>query len=199
VKGFQINAKGGIIMTDEKIVELYWERSEEAIKETDKQYGRYFHYIAKEILQDEEDAKDIVNDTYLKAWNSIPPERPNPLKAFLGRITRQLSLNRLEQNKAQKRGGGQYLLALDELAECIPDGSGSEDLASNIDLTDAINRFLRSLPIEQRRVFIKRYWYMSSITDTATSFGMSESKVTSILFRVRNKLKEHLTKEGFDL
>ena len=91
-------------MTDEKIVELYWERSEEAIKETDKLYGRYFHYIAKEILQDEEDAKEIVNDTYLKAWNSIPPERPNPLKAFLGRITRQLSLNRLEQNKAQKRG-----------------------------------------------------------------------------------------------
>ena len=183
-------------MTDEKIVELYLERYEEAIKETDKQYGRYFHYIAKEILQDEEDAKEIVNDTYLKAWNSIPPERPNPLKAFLGRITRQLSLNRLEQNKAQKRGGGQYLLALDELAECIPDGSGSEDLTSNIDLTDAINRFLRNLPIEQRRVFIKRYWYMSSITDTATSFGMSESKVTSILFRVRNKLKEHLTKEG---
>lgn len=186
-------------MTDEKIVELYWERSEEAIKETDKQYGRYFHYIAKEILQDEEDAKEIVNDTYLKAWNSIPPERPNPLKAFLGRITRQLSLNQLEQNKAQKRGGGQYLLALDELAECIPDGSGSEDLASNIDLTDAINRFLRNLPIEQRRIFIKRYWYMSSITDTATSFGMSESKVASILFRVRNKLKEQLTKEGFDL
>ena len=117
----------------------------------------------------------------------------------MGRITRQLSLNRLEQNKAQKRGGGQYLLALDELAECIPDGSGSEDLASYIDLTDAINRFLRSLPIEQRRVFIKRYWYMSSITDTATSFDMSESKVTSILFRVRNKLKDHLTKEGFDL
>ena len=113
-------------MTDEKSVELYWERSEEAIKETDKQYGRYFHYIAKEILQDEEDAKEIVNDTYLKAWNSIPPERPNPLKAFLGRITRQLSLNRLEQNKAQKRGGGQYLLALDELAECLP--SKDEDL-----------------------------------------------------------------------
>ena len=90
-------------------------------------------------------------------------------------------------------------LALDELAECIPDGSGSEDFASNINLSDAINRFLRNLPIEQRRVFIKRYWYMSSIADTAISFGMSESKVTSILFRVRNKLKEHLTKEGFDL
>ena len=156
-------------MTDEKIVELYWERSEEAIKETDKQYGRYFHNIAKEILQDEEDAKEIVNDTYLKAWNSIPPERPKPLKAFLGRITRQLSINRLERNKAQKRGGGQYLLALDELAECIPDSSGSKDFASDIDLSDTINRFLRGLPIEQRRVFIKRYWYMSSIADTAAS------------------------------
>ena len=186
-------------MTDEQIVELYWERSEEAIKETEKQYGRYFHYIAKEILQDEEDAKDIVNDTYLKAWNSIPPEKPNPLKAFLGRITRQLALNRIEQNKAQKRGGGQYLLALDELAECIPDCSESDDIASSIDLTDAINTFLRSLPIDQRRIFIKRYWYMSSIADTAKSFGMSESKVTSMLFRVRKKLKEHLTKEGFDL
>lgn len=199
MKGFSIKYEGRIVMTDEKIVELYWERSEEAIKETQKQYGRYLHYIAKEILQDEEDAKEIVNETYLKAWNSIPPQRPNPLKEFLGRMTRQISLNRLEQNKAQKRGGGQYLHALDELTECIPDGSGSEDLASNIDLTDAINRFLRSLPIEQRRVFIKRYWYMSSIADTAISFGMSESKVTSILFRVRNKLKDHLTKEGFDL
>ena len=186
-------------MTDEKIVELYWERSEEAIKETDKQYGRYFHYIAKEILQDEEDAKEIVNDTYLKAWNSIPPERPNPLKAFLGRITRQLSLNRLEQNKAQKRGGGQYLLALDGLAECIPDGSGSEDLASNIDLTDAINRFLRSLPIEQRRVFIKRYWYMSSIKEIAKDFGMRESKVKMMLLRLRKELRMFLEKEEVQL
>ena len=186
-------------MTDEKIVELYWERSEEAIKETDKQYGRYFHYIAKEILHDEEDAKEIVNDTYLKAWNSIPPEKPHPLKAFLGRITRQLSLNRLEQINAQKRGGGQHFLALDELAECIPDGSAGEDLASNIDLTDTINRFLKGLPVEQRQVFINRYWYMSSISDIATSFGVSESKVTSILFRVRKKLKDHLIKEGFEL
>ncbi len=176
-------------MTDEKIVELYGERSEEAIKETDKQYGRYFHYIAKEILQDEEDAKEIVNDTYLKAWNSIPPERPNPLKAFLGRITRQLSLNRLEQNKAQKRGGGQYLLALDELAECIPDGSGSEDLASNIDLTDAINRFLRSLPIEQRRVFIKRYWYGK---DKRLRFSVPLTQATGFLPAVETFRLEEL-------
>lgn len=184
-------------MTDREIVELYWARSEEAIKETDRLYGRYFHYIAKEILHDEEDAEEIVNDTYLKAWSSIPPERPDPLKAFLGRITRQLSINRLKQNKAQKRGGGQYLLTLDELAECIPDES--EKLASDTDLTDALNRFLRGLPLEQRRVFIKRYWYMSSVAETAAAFGMSESRVTSILFRLRNKLKEQLTKEGFEL
>lgn len=186
-------------MTDSEIVELYWARSEDAIKETDRLYGRYFHYIAMEILHDAEDAEEIVNDTYLKAWSSIPPERPDPLKAFLGRMTRQLSINRLKQNKAQKRGGGQCLTALDELAECIPDGSESEDLASDIDLTDALNRFLRGLPLEQRRVFIKRYWYMSSVAETAAALGMSESRVTSILFRVRNKLKEQLTKEGFEL
>lgn len=186
-------------MTDKEIVELYWERSERAIEETDRQYGRYFHYIAKEILHDDEDAKEIVNDTYLKAWNSIPPERPDPLRAFLGRITRQLSLGRLERNRAQKRGGGQYLAALDELAECIPDGSESQDIASEIDLTAALNRFLRGLPLEQRRVFIKRYWYMSSVAETAAAFGMSESRVTSMLFRLRSKLKEQLTKEGFEL
>ena len=122
-------------------MELYWERFEEAIIETDKQYGRYLHYIAKEIIHNEEDEKAILNDIDLRAWNSVSPEKPNHLKAFLGRITRLLSLNRLEQNKAQKRGGGQYLLSLDEFAKCIPDSSGNENLAFNIDLTDAINHF----------------------------------------------------------
>lgn len=186
-------------MTDAEIVKLYWDRSEQAISETDRQYGRYLHYIAAELLRDDEDAKEIVNDTYLKAWRSIPPARPEPLRAFLGRITRQLSLNRLKQNTAQKRGGGEYLLALDELAECVSDGSDDAASAADIDLTAALNRFLRGLPIEQRRVFIKRYWYMSPISDIAAAFGMSESRVTSMLFRVRKKLKEHLIKEGFDL
>ena len=102
-------------MTDERIVELYWQRSEKAIEETDKAYGRYFHYIAYGILHDDEDAKETVNDTYFKAWHTIPPQRPNPLKTFLGRITRQLSINRLEAANAQKRGGGQYTIALEEL------------------------------------------------------------------------------------
>lgn len=186
-------------MTDEKIVDLYWERSEQAIEETEKIYGRYFHYIAYEILRNDEDAEEIVNDTYLKAWNTIPPERPNPLKAFLGRITRQLSLNRLEQNKAQKRGGGQCLVALDELAECISDNNSSSDVVEIMALTESLNHFLRGLPLEQRRIFINRYWYMSSISDIANFYNVSESKITSMLFRTRNKLKEHLSKEGFDL
>jgi RNA polymerase sigma-70 factor (ECF subfamily) len=184
-------------MTDQQILELYWARNEDAIDETDKLYGRYFRFIAREILCDEEDAKETVNDTYLKAWNIIPPQRPNPLKAFLGRITRQLSINRLEQNTAQKRGGGQYTLALDELAECIPDGSSEENLVDKIALTDALNRFLQELPKEQRQIFLLRYWYACSIRDIAGAFYMGQSKFTSILVRVRKKLKEHLEKEGF--
>lgn len=186
-------------MTDQQILELFWARSEDAITQTDRLYGRYFRFIAREILRDEEDAKETVNDAYLKAWNTIPPQKPNPLKAFLGRITRQLSINRLVQNTAQKRGGGQYFLALDELEECIPDGSSEEKLVSKIALTDALNRFLRELPPEQRQMFLLRYWYTRSIADIATSFGVSQSKVTSLLFRVRAKLKEHLEKEEFSV
>lgn len=186
-------------MTDQKIVDLYWERSEDAIKETDKAYGRYFYYIAYGILQSDGDSEEIVNDTYLKAWNTIPPERPHNLKAFLGRITRQLAINRLEQNLAQKRGGGQYPLALDELTECIPDGDIGDDAAEITALQDSINSFLRSLPTEPRRVFIRRYWHMHSILKIAEDFSMSEGKVKSLLLRTRKKLKKHLLKEGFGI
>ena len=186
-------------MTDERIVELYWERSEEAIEETDKAYGRYFHYIAYGILRDDGDSEETVNDTYLKAWNTIPPERPKHLKAFLGRITRQLSINRLEQNTAQKRGNGQYLLALDELDECIPDGDGGSDIGELTALRESLNRFLRSLPPEARRVFIRRYWHMHTVSEIADQFSMSESKVKSLLMRTREKLKKHLDKEGFGI
>lgn len=186
-------------MTDERIVELYFERSESAIAETDKKYGRYCHYIAFSVLRDDEDAKETVNDTYLKAWNTIPPERPAPLRSFLGRITRQLAINRAEHDSAQKRGGGQYTLALDELAECIPDGDPVSDLPTTLTLTETVNRFLRSLPAEQRRVFIKRYWYLCSVREIARSLGMSESKVSSMLLRLRKKLKTELTKEGIIL
>lgn len=182
-------------MTDEQIVALYWERSENAITETSKAYGRYVHYIAYSILRDDEDSAEIVNDTYLKAWNTIPPERPNPLKTFLGMITRQLSINRLRENNTQKRGGGQYFLALDELAECIP--GGGSDLVELTALRDVLNAFLHTLPGEARRIFIRRYWHMCSISEIARQFSMSESKVKSLLMRTRGKLKKYLTEEGF--
>ncbi|MBQ4120569.1 MAG: RNA polymerase sigma factor [Clostridia bacterium] len=181
-------------MTDEKIVALYWARSEDAIKETDKAYGTYCHYIAYNILREKEDANETVNDTYLKAWQSMPPQKPNPLKAFLGRITRQLSINRLEKKTAQKRGG-EFALSLEELQNAVPDGS--PDLADQVALADALTRFLHALPIIQRRVFIRRYWYLESIGEIADAFSMSESKVKSTLMRCRQKLKQHLIKEGF--
>jgi len=184
-------------MTDEKIIELYWERSESAIEETDRAYGPYFRSVSYGILWNEEDAKETVNDTYLKAWNTIPPERPNHLKAFLARITRQLSINRLERNTAKKRGAGQYVLILDELAECIPDNDSGEDIADMTVLRDTLNRFLRSLSSESRTVFIRRYWYTYPIAEIAKSCGMSESKVKSMLMRTRNKLKMKLNEEGY--
>ena len=186
-------------MKDEAIIELFWARSEAAIHETDRAYGRYCQSIAYGILRVHENAEETVNDTWLKAWDTIPPERPHYLKGFLGRITRQLSINRLEKETAQKRGAGQYALALEELAECIPDQSRGEDLADLTALRDALNRFLRSLPVESRSVFLRRYWYAQSIAEIAAGCGMSESKVKSMLLRTRNKLRKLLTEEGFVL
>ena len=182
-------------MTDQKIVELFWQRDESAICETQAAYGRYLHYISYGILKDDEDAKETVNDVYLKAWNVIPPERPNPLKTFLGRMARQLSINRLEKKTAKKRDALGLTLVLDELSECIPDGK--EDIGDLVALRDSLNRFLRSLPADSRRVFICRYWYMHSVSQIAEEFSVSESKVKSMLMRTRKKLKLHLEKEGF--
>ena len=186
-------------MTDEMIVELYWQRDERAIQETEMAYGGYIRYVAYAILHDESDADEITNDTYLKAWNSIPPQRPQPLKAFLGRIARQLSLNRAEYNTAEKRGGSQYPLALDELLECIADKDTAPDAVDLIALRDALNAFLRTLPSDARRMFIRRYWYMDSIADIAWTFAASESRVKSTLARARAKLRKTLEKEGFDV
>jgi len=186
-------------MTDDRIIALFWARDEVAIEETHSAYGRYFHSVAYNILWDHEDAKETVNDTYLKAWNTIPPERPKNLKGFLGRITRQLSINRLEEKTAAKRGGGQYNMVLDELAECIPDGNGGEDMENLTALRDSLERFLKALPPEVQRVFIRRYWYIQPIVSIAEDCGMSESKVKSMLMRTRNKLKKALTEEGYVL
>lgn len=129
VKGLEVNEKGVLAMDDKQIVDLYWARSETAIEETEKKYGRYCHYIAYQILYNDEDAKEIVNDTYLKTWNTVPPQRPDPLKPYVGTISRQLSLNRYEAQNTQKRGG-QVPLVLDELSECIPDNDSGADISA---------------------------------------------------------------------
>ena len=185
-------------MDDMQIVELYWQRNESAIEETDKKYGRYCHYIAYRILADDEDAKEIVNDTYLKAWNTIPPNHPDPLKPYVGTISRQLALNRYESQHTQKRGG-QVTLVLNELAECIPDTDSGEDIGESVALSDTLSRFLWTLPERTRIMFVRRYFYMSPVAEIAADFSMKESAVTMLMLRTRQKLAHFLKKEGFDL
>jgi len=181
-------------MTDREIIGLFFERSDAAITETQRLYGRYFHSIAYGIVWDDADAEEIVNDTYLHAWNTIPPEHPDSLRGFLGRVTRQLAIKYLEKSTAIKRGAGQYASVIDELAECISDG---DDFSDTVALRDVLNRFLQTLSPAERGIFIRRYWHMQSIDDIAAACGVSESKVKSQLFRTRKKLKTHLDKEGF--
>ena len=185
-------------MEDTRIVALYWERSESAIAESEQKYGKYCHTIAYNILHDTCDAEECVNDTWLRAWNSIPPAKPVKLSAFLGKITRNLALNRLEADRAQKRGEGHIPLVLDELEECIPDASAA-NMADEIALRGAINAFLRSLPEETMIVFLQRYWYFMPIAEIAVARKMGESRVKVLLHRARLRLKELLKKEGIVL
>lgn len=185
-------------MEDKQIVELYWARSESAISETANKYGRYCHYIAYQILTNDEDAKEVVNDTYLKAWNTIPPQRPDPLKPYVGTISRQLALNVYKEQHTQKRGG-QVPLVLDELSDCIPNPENHENIGESIALSEALSRFLRALPQKTRNIFIRRYFYMSPVAEIARDFSMKESNVTMHLLRTRRKLEQFLKKEGFDV
>lgn len=185
-------------MTDEKIIELYFARSENAIEETDRRYGKYFRYIARSIVNDESDAEEIVNDVYLKAWNQIPPETPRFLKAYLGKIARTLAINRLEMRTAEKRGGGEYDIVLDELHELV-EGENGEDIHDRMALKDALQKFLSVQPLHARRIFIRRYWYMSSIAEIAEEYAYSESKIKMMLLRMREKLKNYLAEEGITL
>ena len=184
-------------MEDEKIVELYWQRSESAIAETQSKYGRYCFSIARNILPYREDAQECVNDTYLAAWNAIPPSRPSILSSFLGKLTRRISIDRWRNLSADKRGGGTVALALDELAECIP---GSSDPAAEVEakeLAQAIDRFLDTLPYTERKVFLMRYFEQAGMKDIGAHLNMSESKVKSMLHRTRAKLRAQLEREGY--
>ena len=186
-------------MEDRQIVELYWERSEEAIAATADKYGRLCHYIAHNILHNDLEAEECVNDTYLKVWNAIPPEKPDTLSPFLARITRNLALNRYQANKTQKRGGGQVELVLDEWSDCLPEQQNRDILADDIALADVFNRFLALLSKEHRKIFVRRYWFMSTIQEIAEGFSMSESKVKMVLLRTRKKFKKFLEKEGIEV
>ena len=183
-------------MEDSEIIGLYWQRSEQAISATEEKYGAYCAAIAGRILNDPEDAKECVNDTWLSAWNSIPPQKPERLGAYLGRLARNLSLNRAKARAAEKRGAGQRELALSELEECVPAPRGVEEAVEEQELTAALNRFLYAQSAPRRSIFIRRYWYLVPIRELAGEFGMSERAMTSLLFRMRRQLKRFLEQEG---
>lgn len=183
-------------MEDCRIIDLFFQRSEEAIRETDAKYGSYCFSIAHSILADSEDARETVNDTYMACWNAIPPHRPNSFSAFLGKITRRISINRYHASHAAKRGGGQMPLALEELSECIPAQQEVEGAMEEKALIRLLNAFVRKLPEAERKVFLCRYWYLEPVSIIAKRFDFSESKVKSMLFRIRNKLRKQLEQEG---
>lgn len=183
-------------MEDNQIVTLYWERNELAIRATDVKYGRYCYAISYHILASKEDAEESVNDTYWAAWERIPPHRPSVLSAFLSKLTRRISLNKWRDRTAEKRGGGEVPLALDELSECIPGGQDVEQTVARNELNTAIRRFLAALPNTERDVFVCRYFLLVPMVEISERFGFSESKTKSMLFRTRGKLRKHLQEEG---
>lgn len=186
-------------MQDERIVDLYWKRDEAAIRETQHKYGRYLTKIAYNILSDLEDSKESVNDTYLSAWNSMPPHKPNVLSTYLGKITRRISIDIFRRRNRKKRQASEYALSLSELEECVSNGNITEQMIDVELLAKEINRYLRTLPEEARNTFIGRYYFLDPLKEVAEYCGMSESKAKSMLYRTRCGLKAHLEKEGFDL
>ena len=184
-------------MDDQSIVALFWDRSEQAIAETDRKYGAYCYSIAYHALANSEDAEESVSDTYMAAWNQLPPHRPSILATFLGKITRRISINRWKAKNTAKRGGGQITLTLEELDDCVDGKQNIERAYESHELVWAFNRFLETLPETERDVFLRRYWFFDSIADIAESFGFAQSKVTSMLYRTRGKLRKQLEKEGF--
>lgn len=189
----------GDTMEDAKIVQLYFERDEQAIPETANKYGNYCTAIAKNILGNREDAEECVNHTYLNTWNTIPPHKPKMLSTFLGKIVRNLAFNRYKYNTADKRGGGETAVILDELSECVSGREDVEQAYEQKELVAVINDFLGTLPTEKRNIFVRRYWYADDISDIATRFGMSYPAISMTLKRLRGKLREYLTERGYEV
>lgn len=183
-------------MDDQQIVDLYWARSEQAIQESEYKYGAFCRSIARNILLQEQDAEECVNDTWFRAWNAMPPQRPSLLSAFFGKLTRNLSLDRWRHNRAAKRGGPQVELALEELEDCLPAPGRPEEHLEERETAALISRFLREQPALDRNLFLRRYWYLDSIAALADRFQISQGQVKSRLHRTRLRLKDVLLREG---
>lgn len=184
-------------MVDQKIIELYFERDEQAIKETDAKYGKLCHSVAYNILRNYEDSEECVNDTYAGVWNAIPPTRPNNLMSFVCKITRNLSLKRFEYMKREKRSQA-VLVSLEELEAVLPDARCAQDV-SDEEIGKLISKFLRDQKEDVRNVFIRKYYFFDSIEDIAERYAFTESKVKNMLFHTRNKLKDYFIKEGVEI
>ena len=178
------------------IIELYFSRDERAIQETSEKYGSYLLKIANNILNQNESSEECVNDTYLRTWNTIPPTKPGKFSAFLAKITRNLAIDRFRKNTSEKQGGGQVTLCLDELHECI---GGKTDVDDRIALKNALESFLRGLPVKNKDIFLLRYFYLMPLDEIADRYEMSESAVKMELYRMREKLRGFLEKEGIVL
>ena len=174
------------------IIDLYWAREERAIVESDRKYGRYCLSIARSIVGVEEDAEECVNDTWLRAWNAMPPQRPGVLSAFFAKLTRNLSLDRWRKNRAAKRGGGVVEVALQELEDCLPDRNTPEGRLEAVETARAISAFLRQQPELDRVLFVRRYFHLESLEGLRSRFGLTEGQVKSRLHRTRRRLKKAL-------
>ncbi len=184
-------------MEDNQIVSLYWDRDEAAIRETETKYGNYLQKIAFNILNNTEDSRESVNDTYLAAWDSMPPHRPNVLSAYLAKLIRRISIDLFRYRTRDKRMASEYALSLTELEDCIPGGNTTEETVNGKLLADAIGIYLRLLPEATRTAFLGRYYFLDSVKEVADYCGMTESKCKSLLHRTRLGLKDYLTKEGY--
>jgi len=194
VKG--LKRTGGSIVEDHEIVDLFWNRSETAILETKEKYSGYCHYISYNILRSDEDVEECINDAYLNTWNSIPPNRPESLRTYLGKIVRNISINLYNKKNAQKRPKKTGRI-IDEFYECLP--ANETALDDELALKELINNFLASLKQNTRIIFIHRYWYMCSVREIASRLNISESNVKITLLRTRNSLKKYLEKEGISI
>ena len=184
-------------MKDSEIVELYFKRNEEAIEKTSEKYGAYCKTVAENILKNQEDSEECVNSALLQLWNSVPPEKPENLKMFLAKITRNIAINNFKAKFAEKRGGKEGFAAFDELSECIPSKNNVEESFDAAELEKSINYFAKNLPEKERNIFIRRYFFFESPKKIGERYAFSENRVSVILCRIRKKLRKHLEKEGF--